>query len=73
MYLNHVLTGQRTLLLGLKYTDSKTGKVFLQDTAGWLLPTGKGIVFYFMMGHRAEDFQNAAYRRMLSNAVEYRK
>ncbi len=45
----------------------------MQDTAGWLLPTGKGAVFYFMMGHHAEDFENAAYRRLLRNAVEYAK
>ena len=73
VYVNHVLTGQRALLLGMKYTDAKTGKVYMQDTAGWMLPTGKGTVFYFMMGHRFEDFQNAAYRRLLSNAVEYSK
>lgn len=73
VYLNHVLMGQRTLLLGMKYVDPKTNKVYMQDTAGWLLPTGKGVVFYFMMGHRTEDFQNAAYRQMLSNAVEYRR
>lgn len=73
VYVNHVLTGQRTLLLGMKYTDSKTGKVYMQDTAGWMMPAAKGVVFYFMMGHRAEDFDNAAYRQMLDNAVEYRK
>jgi type 1 glutamine amidotransferase len=73
VYVNHVLTGQRTLLLGMKYTDAKTGKVYMQDTAGWMMPAGKGVVFYFMMGHRAEDFDNAAYRQILDNAVEYRK
>jgi hypothetical protein len=73
VYLNHVLSGPRTLLLGMKYTDPKTNKVYMQDTAGWLLTTGKGVVFYFMMGHRAEDFQNATYRQMLRNAVEYAK
>lgn len=73
VYVNHVLSGPRTILLGVKYTDFKTGKVFMQDTAGWLLSTGKGNVFYFMMGHRAEDFEDAAYRRILDNAVEYHK
>src|SRR5207245_2931936 len=51
VYLDHVLSGPRTLLLGMKYTDAKTGKVYMQDTAGWLLQTDKGDVFYFMMGH----------------------
>jgi hypothetical protein len=73
VYVNHVLSGNRTVLLGLKYTDPKTNKVYTQPTAGWLLPTGKGTVFYFMMGHRAEDFDNAAYRQILDNAVEYRR
>jgi type 1 glutamine amidotransferase len=73
VYLNHVLTGDRTLLLGMKYTDAKTGRVYTQDTAAWMMAAGKGTVFYFMMGHRFEDFQNAAYRRLLSNAVEYSK
>ncbi|WP_165420394.1 ThuA domain-containing protein [Edaphobacter modestus] len=73
VYVNHVLSGPRIVLLGVKYTDPKTGKVFMQDTAGWLLPTGKGDVFYFMMGHRTEDFEDAAYRRILDNAVEYRR
>ncbi len=73
VYLNHHLTGPRTLLLGMKYTDPKTNKVYMQDTAGWMLQTGKGEVFYFMMGHRSEDFDNSAYRQMLDNAVEYSK
>jgi len=73
VYVNHVLMGPRTLLLGMKYTDPKTSKVYMQKSAGWLLPTGKGFVFYFMMGHRAEDFDNAAYRQILSNTVEYQK
>lgn len=71
VYVNHVLGGSRTLLLGMKYTDAKSGKTYLQNTAGWMLPTEKGVVFYFMMGHRAEDFDNAAYRRILDNSVEY--
>jgi hypothetical protein len=73
VYVNHVLTGQRILLLGMKYTDVKTSKIYMQDTAGWMMPASKGVVFYFMMGHRAEDFDNAAYRQILDNAVEYQK
>ncbi len=73
VYLNHKLSGPRTLLLGLKYDDAKTGVLYMQDTAGWLMESGKGMVFYFMMGHRAEDFNNPAYRQFLSNAVEYHK
>ena len=71
VYLNHKLSGPRTLLLGLKYRDPATGTVYMQDTAGWLLKTGKGMVFYFMVGHRAEDFNNPVYSQILINAVEY--
>lgn len=73
VYLDHLLKGERRILLGVKYTYAKTGRVYMQDTAGWLLDTGKGDVFYFMMGHRVEDFENEAFRRLLDNAVEYRK
>lgn len=50
-----------------------SSQVFIQNTAGCLLQVEKGDVFYFMMDHRVEDFQNEAYRRMLDNAVEYHK
>ena len=73
VYVNHVLSGEHTLLLGLKYIDAKTGRVYMQDTAGWMMNAGKGTVFYFMMGHRAEDFQNPTYRSLLDHAVEYSK
>ena len=40
-YLNHNLIGARTLLLGLKYRDLVTGKVYMQNTAGWFMDAGK--------------------------------
>lgn len=69
VYLNHVLEGPHTLLMGLKYTDLKTGKLWMQETAGWFKSAGKGSVFYFMPGHRAEDFQDPSYGRIVANAV----
>jgi hypothetical protein len=71
VYLNHNLMGARTLLLGLEYRDPVTGKVYMQNTAGWFMDAGKGFVFYFMAGHRAEAFKNQAYAQILINAVEY--
>jgi Trehalose utilisation len=71
VYLNHRLEGPRTLLLGIKYRDPASGVVYMQDTAGWLMQSGKGMVFYFMVGHRPEDFNNPAYSQILSNAVAY--
>lgn len=73
VYVNHVLTGGQTVLLGMSYTDAKTGKLYQQNTGAWTMPTGRGTVFYFMAGHRAEDFQNPVYRHMLDNAVEFHR
>jgi hypothetical protein len=72
VYLNHLLKGQRTILLGLRYRDRKTGISYTQDTAGWSMKAGKGTVYYFMPGHRAEDFNNHAYVQILINAVVWR-
>ncbi|MEO7142096.1 MAG: ThuA domain-containing protein [Bryobacteraceae bacterium] len=72
IYLNHKLEGPRTILLGIKYTEPKSGKVFQQDTAGWYKKTEKGEVYYFMVGHRAQDFDIPAYAQILANAIEYR-
>ncbi len=69
VYLNHVLDGPHTLLLGLKYTDGKTGRLFMQTHAGWFRPDGKGWIVYLMPGHSARDFENPAYRRIVVNAV----
>jgi hypothetical protein len=69
VYLNHMLAGPRTLLLGLRYQDAKTGQVWRQDTAGWTIKLGRGQVYYFMPGHKAADFDNATYAQILANAV----
>jgi hypothetical protein len=69
IYLNHVLTGPRTILLGLQYLEAKSGKLYSQSTTGWYRPAERGEVYYFMAGHRAEDFENAAYAQIIANAV----
>jgi hypothetical protein len=69
IYLNHVLSGEHTLLLGLHYTHKETGKVFDQDTVAWSKPFGKGTIYYFMPGHHAEDFEHPIYAQLISNAV----
>ena len=71
VYLNHGLTGPRTLLLALKYRDQKSGQTCTQDTAGWYKPAGKGWVFYFMPGHSVREFQHPAFVRILINAVVF--
>ena len=72
VYLNHVHTAPRTLLLGLKYVDEKTGKTYMQDTAGWVKRAGKGWLVYLMPGHTANDFENPTYARIVVNAVIWR-
>jgi hypothetical protein len=70
VYLNHVHTTPKTRLLGLKFTDA-AGKVYMQDTAGWVERAEKGTVVYFMAGHAAGDFENPAYSQLVTNAVTF--
>ncbi len=71
VYLNHVLTAPRTVLLGLKFTDPKSGQTYMQDSAGWYMKAGQGWVMYFMAGHSARDFENPAYAQILVNALVF--
>ena len=71
VYLNHVLAGQRTLLLGLKCTDAKTGKTYMQTHAGWIKPAEKGQVIYLMPGHSVREFEDPTYSRIVLNAAIY--
>jgi hypothetical protein len=73
IYLNHVLTGPRTVLLGLRYDQpNKAGKLYIQDTAAWIKPLGKGQVSYFMPGHKKTDYERPALAQMIANAVVYK-
>jgi hypothetical protein len=71
VYLNHEFSGPRTTLLGIKYTDKKTGKVYEQPTAAWYRPADKGMVFYFMVGHKASDWDLPIYAQVVANAVTF--
>lgn len=72
VYLNHVLDPSRTLLMGLKYTDQKSGNLFVQSHAGWIKTAGKGTVIYLMPGHTKQDFENPTYGRIVLNAFVYK-
>ena len=72
IYVNQLLDGPRTVLLGLKFRDEKTGASFEQDIAGWYKKTGKGSVMYFMPGHNGREFEEPAYAQILANAVSAR-
>ncbi len=69
VYLNHVLKGPHTLLMGLQYTDPKTARTWTQQTAGWIRPVEKGWVIYFMPGHTLHDFEDPVYGRIVINAL----
>jgi hypothetical protein len=71
VYLNHVLIGPRTLLMGFKYTDATNAVTYMQDSAGWIKPAGKGWVVYLMPGHWPRDFESPVYSRIVINAVIY--
>jgi hypothetical protein len=72
IYLNHVLEGPRTLLVGLRFQEPKSGKLYAQDTAAWIKPLGKGQVSYFMPGHKKTDFDRPDFAQMIANTVGYK-
>jgi trehalose utilization protein len=72
VYLNHVFTSPKHILLGFKAKDPKTGKVYMQDRAGWYERADKGWVFYFMAGHSRKDFDNPAYAQIVVNAITWK-
>ena len=75
VYLNHKFTdgNDKTILLGLKYLDTRNNELFMQDRAGWYKKAGRGEIFYFMPGHSSLDFQNSNYSQMILNAIQYSK
>lgn len=73
VYLNHKLLEPRMVLLGFKYTDAKTGKVYMQNHASWLRKYEEGLIIYLQPGHSVKDFQNPIFSRMIANAVIYKK
>lgn len=73
IYLFHNFTDgrEKTVLCGFKFTEPKTGKVYMQDRGGWYKPSGKGWIFYFQPGHTPEEFQNPNYCQMILNCLTW--
>jgi hypothetical protein len=70
VYLNHTFTRPRTVLLGFRFVDHQNAdKVYQQNTAGWLMPAGQGLVIYLKPGHSQRDFENPTFLRIVLNAV----
>jgi hypothetical protein len=74
VFLNQHFTDgrEKTVLAGFRVVDPKTGAVIMQDRAAWYKPAGRGWVFYFQPGHRAEDFQNRRYAQMILNSLTWK-
>jgi hypothetical protein len=72
VYLNHVFTSPKHVLLGFHYKNAQSGKVYMQDRAGWYMRGGKGWVFYFMAGHKAKEFDNISYAQLIVNAFVWK-
>jgi len=72
VFLNHAFTDgkEKTILLGFKWQDPRTGKVWMQDRAGWYKEAGKGWVIYLQPGHGVTDIQNSTYAQIVLNALD---
>ena len=66
VYMNHVLSGPRTLLWSIRYQGVE------QPSGGWHRKAGKGEVFYFMAGHSGKEFDVPLYARDVTAAIEGR-
>jgi hypothetical protein len=60
VHLNHVLSGERTVLLALKHTDAWTDRAWIQRMGGWTHAVGWGRLCYFTPGHSVQDFEKPA-------------
>ncbi|WP_159475065.1 ThuA domain-containing protein [Dyadobacter sp. 3J3] len=70
-FVNHKLSGHKTILMGFKFTDKK-GKTWMQDRAAWCMKAEKGWIFYLQPGHAMTDFENTINARIVMNAVIYK-
>jgi trehalose utilization protein len=46
--------------------------MLMQDRAGWMMPAGRGWIFYFQPGHNARDFEHPSFLQILVNAIEWK-
>jgi hypothetical protein len=61
---------RKTVLLGMK--GEAEGRMLMQDRAGWMMPAGRGWIFYFQPGHNARDFEHPSFLQILVNAIEWK-
>jgi Trehalose utilisation len=61
----------KTVLLGLKYTDDRNNASYMQTAEGWLKPAGKGWIVYLQPGHFTQEFEQPAVSQMVLNAITW--
>lgn len=73
VYLNHAFTDEKEkqVLCGLKYFDQASGRWYQQARSAWLQKTGQGYLFYFMFGHKNNDFENPVITQLLLNSLTW--
>ncbi len=60
----------KTVLLGYRY-ENPPGKAEMEDTSGWMKPTGKGWLFYLQPGHAEHDFKNPNFVQIILNCLDW--
>jgi len=71
VYINHQFTDgkDKTILMGFKWQDPATGKIWMQDRSGWEKKSGKGWIIYLQPGHSITDFEDSTYSQIVLNAL----
>ena len=59
---------QIKVLFGFKNTDGSR----MQPTSGWYKQSGKGMIFYYQVGHSVADFENPNFIRVILNTMEWK-
>lgn len=60
---------QKTILFGYLVNDTRNGRVYSADRAGWYRKEGKGYLFYFVAGHNEADFKNRNFSQLILNCL----
>lgn len=70
-FINHELRPDpaRTLLFAVYFTDAASGRQLFSANGGWVVPRGKGLLYYFMPGHSPADY-TAAYCQVIANCLD---
>ena len=73
VYLNHTFTDEKEkqVLCGFKYFDQASGRWYQQARSAWLQKIGQGYLFYFMFGHKNNDFENPVIAQLLLNSLTW--